>query len=48
MNLGDIAILNIKGFNYRCVFTGIIKCKAIKLLQDIDFEHYKTKHQKQF
>ena len=25
MNLSDIAILNIKGIEYRCIFSGIIK-----------------------
>ena len=36
MNLSDIAILNITGFNYRCIITGISKREAIKLLQNID------------
>ena len=30
MNLSDIAILNIKGSNYRCIISGIIKNEAIK------------------
>ena len=33
MNLSDIAILNIKGFDYCCIISGISKSEAIKLLQ---------------
>ena len=38
MNLSDIAILNIKSAEYRCIITGISykKSEAIKLLQNID------------
>ena len=35
-NLSDIAILNIKGFNYCCIISGISKTKAINLMEDID------------
>ena len=35
MNLSDIAILNIKGFDYGCIISGISKSEAIKLLQNI-------------
>ena len=45
MNLSDIAILNIKGADYRCIISGISKSKAITLMQNIDFtekaENYK-------
>ena len=30
MNLGDIAILNIKGTDYGCIISGISKSEAIK------------------
>ena len=36
IKLSDIAIINIKSFNYRCVISGISKSEAIKLLQNID------------
>ena len=34
--LSDIAILNIKGAAYRCIFSGISKSEAIKLTRNID------------
>ena len=34
LNLSDIAILNIKGSDYRCIISLISKNKAINLLQD--------------
>ena len=46
MNLSDIAILSIKGADYRCIISGISKSEAINLKQNIDLtekaEHYKT------
>ena len=36
MNLSDIAILNIKSADYRCIISGIRKSKAINLMQNID------------
>ena len=36
MNLSDIAILNIKGSDYRCIIRLISKNEAIKLLQSTD------------
>ena len=36
MNLNDIAILNIKGADYRCVTSGINKRETINLMQNID------------
>ena len=36
MNLSDIAILNIKGSNYDCVFSLSSKNKAINLLKNVD------------
>ena len=42
----DIAILNIKGSDYRCIISLISKNKAINLMQSADLtkkaEHYKT------
>ena len=37
MNLGNIAILNINGADYRCIANGISKNKAINLVKNIDF-----------
>ena len=36
MNLSDIAILNIKGSNYRFIISLISKYEAINLLQNAD------------
>ena len=36
LNLSDIAILNIKGSDYRCIFFGIRKRETITLMQNID------------
>ena len=36
INLSNIAILNIKGSDYRCVISLINKNEAIKLLQNAD------------
>ena len=36
MNLSDIAILNIKGSDYRCIISLISKNEAINLLRDAD------------
>ena len=36
INLSHIAILNIKGFDYRCIISIISKNKAIKLMQNAD------------
>ena len=45
MNLSDIAILNIKDSNYRCIISLISKNEAINLMQNADLtkkaEHYK-------
>ena len=46
MNLSDIAILNIKGSDYRCIIiSGITKIEAINLMQNTNLtkkaEHYK-------
>ena len=45
MNLSDIAILNIKDSNYRCIISLISKNEAINLMQNVDLtkkaEHYK-------
>ena len=36
MDPSDIAILNIKGFDYRCIISGISKNEAINLIQNVD------------
>ena len=36
MNLSDIAILNIKGADYCFLISGISKCEAINIMQNID------------
>ena len=36
MNFSDIAILNIKGSDYRCIISGISKSEAINLMQNAD------------
>ena len=36
MNLNDIAILNIKGSDYRCLISLISKNEAINLMQNAD------------
>ena len=44
MNLSDIAILNIKGFDNRCIIS-LIRNEATNLMQNADLtekaEHYK-------
>ena len=35
MNLSNVAILNIKGADYRCIISGISKSEAIILMQNI-------------
>ena len=36
MNLSDIAILNIKGSDYRCIISLISRTEAINLIQNAD------------
>ena len=36
MNLSDIAILNIKGFDYCCIISRISKNEAMNLMQNAD------------
>ena len=36
MNLGDIAILNIKGSDYHCIISLINKNEALNLMQNAD------------
>ena len=36
MNLSDIAILNIKGSDYRCIISLISKAETINLMQNAD------------
>ena len=46
INLSDIAHLDIKDSDYRCIISLISKDEAIKLMQNVDLtkkvEHYKT------
>ena len=46
INLSEIAILNIKGADYPCIFSGTSKNEAMKLTQNTNLtkkvEHYKT------
>ena len=46
MNLCNIAILNIKGSDYRGIISGISKYETISLMQNVDLtkkvEHYKS------
>ena len=37
MNLSDIAILNIKGCDYRCIISRISKNETINVMQNADF-----------
>ena len=47
MKLSNIAILSIKGSDYRCTISLIRQNEVIKLMQNVDLtkkaEHYKTK-----
>ena len=47
MNFSDIAILNIKRSNYRCLISGMSKSEGINLMRNINLtkktEHYKIK-----
>ena len=36
LNLSDVAILNIKGSDYRCIISGIRKSEAVNLMQNTD------------
>ena len=46
VNLSDIAILNIKGYDYRCIISLISKTEVISVMQNADLtekaEHYKA------
>ena len=46
MNLKDFAILNINGYDYRCIFSRINKKEATNLMQNTSLtkkvEHYKA------
>ena len=47
MNVSNIAILNIKCADYRCIISGISKSKAINLMQNINLtkkQDIKDKH----
>ena len=47
INLNDIAILNIRGVDYRCIINGISKSDGVNVLQNTDMtekeECYKDK-----
>ena len=46
MKLREIAVLNVTGFDYRCIIGGIRKNKCINIKQNADLtkkaKHYKT------
>ena len=42
MNFSDIAILNIKGSDYRCIISRISKKEAINLMQNTDMTKKKA------
>ena len=46
INLNDVAILNIKGSDDRCIISGLIKNDAVNLMQNTDLtekaEHFKA------
>ena len=44
MNLSDIAILNIKGSDYRCIISLLRKNEAINLMQNSDLIIIKHKN----
>ena len=49
MNLGNVALLNIKDFDYYCMISLISKSEAINLLQNADLTENKRniiKHKK--
>ena len=46
MKRSDIAILNIKCSDYRCIISGISKNEAINLMQNTDLTEKQTEHYK--
>ena len=44
VNLGNIAILNIKGSDYRCIISLISKYEAINLIQNADLTKKSVKY----
>ena len=46
VNSSNIAILNIKGSDYRYIISSIIKNRAIKLMQNADLTEKNLKHKK--
>ena len=46
INLSNIAILNIKGFDYRCIISLISKNEAKNLMQYADLTEKKVEHYK--
>ena len=46
MNFSDIAILNIKGSDYRCIISLITKNETINLLQNTNLTEKKLEHHK--
>ena len=43
MNLSDVAILNIRGIDYRCIISAISKSEAVYLLQKADLKEKNIK-----
>ena len=48
MNLTNIAILNIKSADYRCIISGISRREAINLMQNIDLTEKRETNYKYF
>ena len=44
MNLNDIAILNIRGVDYRCIINGISKSDGVNVLQNTDMTEKEEYH----
>ena len=42
INLSDIAILNIRSVDHRCIISGMSKSEAINLMLNIDFSEKKN------
>ena len=44
MNLGDIAILNSKNTDYRCVISEISECEPINLVENVNLTEKKEQY----
>ena len=46
INLDDIAILNIRGVDYRCIINRISETEAVNLLQNVDLTEKRKRRNK--